>query len=153
MVTSTIVLNKPLNVNRIFKGVFDEIESASMTERLTLGAFIQQQMDKRHMSASKFAAFVGVDPSAISTLQNHGINKTYAGKPVGNPSLETLYKLAIATKTDIGVLIGIIYPDATVEDAHALLLAHEIRKLPRSEREMVEGVVHGLAVKAEDKIR
>lgn len=112
----------------------------------TLGDFIEQQLVMRGMSAREFAKFIDVSPSLISKFRNHGLSNLYAGEPVGNPSLEFLYKLSKATHVGIDSLARLIYPDIEAADTDSWLLANVILNLPDDKREIVDGYLQNIAM-------
>lgn len=103
------------------------------------------------MSAREFAEYVGVPHSSINKFLNHGITDTYAGKPVGDPSVDFLIKLARATHIDICTLMALIAPDVTARRAEAEIIADRILNLPPEQREIVDTFLSGLAVKGREK--
>lgn len=121
------------------------------TKPTTLGGFIHAEMVRRDMSAREFAEFVGVTNSVINKFLNHGLSKTYAGKPVGDPSVDFLVKLARATHTDICTLMALIAPDVTARKAEAEIIADRILNLPTEQREIVDTFLRGLAIKGREK--
>lgn len=82
------------NVNTIMWIVGSIYKQLVMVQQSTLGGFILEEMRKRDMSARDFALYVGVSHSAINKFLNYGIEDTYAGKPIGEPSIDFLYRLA-----------------------------------------------------------
>jgi transcriptional regulator with XRE-family HTH domain len=113
----------------------------------TLGAFIHAEMLRRDMTAREFAEYVGVTHSTINKFLNHGISNTYAGKPVGEPSVDFLVKLARATHTDICSLMALIAPDVTTTNAEAQVIAERIARLPPDKREIIDSFLLGLTLK------
>lgn len=113
----------------------------------TLGEFIESELNKRQMSAREFADFVGVSNAVINKFRNHGINDMFANKPIGEPSVSFLAKLARATSTDICALMALIVPEATFIDPGARLIAQHIARLPPEQREVVDTFLEGVAIK------
>lgn len=111
---------------------------------LTLGQFIQDEMKRREMSMREFAKLVGVSHKIIGKFRNHGINPTYNKRPVGEPSLDFLAKLAKATATDLCTLVALIHNDATVADPRAGLMAARIAKLPPDKLQIFDAFLKGL---------
>src|SRR5436853_408114 len=99
-------------------------------QSLNLGGFIQEEIKRRDMTIRQFATLVTVNHSIIGKFRYHGIRETYNKKPIGEPSLAFLAKLAKATSVDLCTLIALVYPDATIADARAGLLASRIAQLP-----------------------
>lgn len=103
---------------------------------ITLGNFIQSQINQRGMSIREFAELAGISHTSMNTYIRHG---TDAG--VGTPSGEFMYKLAKVTSTDIGYLWRLVYPDLppppAVSEETALHLARVINALPDAERELI----------------
>lgn len=114
-------------------------------DKLTLGAFIQGEIRRRHISITKFAEEVGVSHPIISKFRWHGIKKKFGGKPVGEPSLDFLAKLAKATSVDLCTLVGIIYPHHTKTNPRVGLLAARIAKLPPDKLKLFDTFLEGLA--------
>lgn len=108
-----------------------------MSKKVTgIQQFIHAEIEKRKLgSLRRFAEFVGVGKSTLSRIMDV--------KDPATPSLEFLYALAQTTNTDIRTLVGLVHPDVTFEDAHTLMLAQFIGKLPRGEREVIERLILG----------
>lgn len=112
--------------------------------RSTLGGFILAEMQKRNMSARAFAELIGVDHSQVNKFLNHGIKESYAGRAVGDPSLDFLAKLSQATGVSVYTLIGLVMPnlaDVNV-DAEARALADQIRRLPPESRRLIDAFIY-----------
>lgn len=103
--------------------------------------FILTEMNKRGMSARQFASFVGVTSTTI--------NRTIDPREPVAPSIELLVKLAMATQTDVGMLVKLAYPEVekTGLDSEALALAQQISALPEDQREVIRTYLLGLSVK------
>lgn len=112
---------------------------------ITLGAFIQEEMQRKNLSITKYAELVGVTHPIISKFRWHGIKKKFGGKSIGEPSLDFLAKLAKASGIDLCGLIAIIHPDATVTDARAAILVGRISQLPPEKIELFDAFLKGLA--------
>lgn len=113
-------------------------------DKLTLGAFIQGEIRRRNISITKFAEEVGVSHPVMSKFRWHGIKKRFGGKPIGEPSLDFLAKLAKASGMDLCGLCAIIHPDATKTDPRASLLAARIAQLPPDKVKIFDTFLNGL---------
>lgn len=113
----------------------------------TLGEFILEEIKKRSTTAREFADEVGVSHTIINKFLNHGLSDTYAGKPVGEPSLEFLVKLARATHVDVRTLIALIHPEIGDIDPNDLILAERIGNLPEDQKSFIDNFIIGAAVK------
>lgn len=116
-----------------------------MKKKLTLGEFIQGEMRRRKLSITKFAEDVGVTHPIIAKFRWHGLKEEYSHKPIGEPSLDFLAKLAKATHVDLCTLVALIHPDATKADPRAGLLAARIAQLPPDKLEVFDTFLKGLA--------
>lgn len=97
----------------------------------SLSSFIQQEMQKRHMSQRQFAMMVGVSNQTISRAVSFN-NDNF------DPSLEFLAKLARATHVDICTLVALIYPEDSSISGRARLLAERIDRLPPEVQEIID---------------
>lgn len=113
----------------------------------TLGEFILDEIRNRHTSARDFADLVGVSHTVINKFMNHGLEDSYAGKPIGDPSLEFLVKLAKATQVDVRTLITLVYPEIGEVDPSNLILAERINNLPKDQKALIDNFLIGAAVK------
>lgn len=113
----------------------------------TLGEFIEAELKRRDMSAREFAKFIDVPNTLINKFRNHGLSEHYAGKPIGDPSLEFLVKLSKATQTDICALLALVVPDAQIIDPQARIIAQRITRLSPEKRRIVDTFLEGVAVK------
>lgn len=101
---------------------------------ITIQQFILREMDSREMSMRKFAEFIDVSQSTVSRV----LDEQQA------PTLEFLIKLSKATKTRLGVLAEIAYPDATDyvdPTASSVAIAKMIEKLPDNVRDAVMAII------------
>jgi transcriptional regulator with XRE-family HTH domain len=115
----------------------------------TLGEFINEEMLRRDMGAREFARYVGVSNTIINKFLNHGTSDTYAGKPVGDPSVEFLVKLSKATGTDLATIVALVRPESKADiDVEARLLAQRIAQLPAAQREIIEAALLGMTIKS-----
>lgn len=106
-----------------------------------LREFLQQEMRIRKLdSARDFAEFVGVSHTTINRIMSDTKDEFF-------PSVAFLKKLALATHTDICVLMAMVVPEATLVEPDAALLAGRIARLPRPQREMLDTMIIGLAFK------
>lgn len=113
----------------------------------TLGEFILDEIKTRQMTAREFANYVGVTHSAINKFLNHGLSNIYAGKPVGNPSLDFFVKLARATNVDVRTLITLVYPELSNVDPSDLILAERISNLPEDQKAIIDNFLMGATLK------
>jgi transcriptional regulator with XRE-family HTH domain len=113
-------------------------------EQLTLGKYIQDEMKHRDMSIRQFAELVGVTHKVIAKFRHHGIDETYNKRPVGDPSLEFLAKLAKATSIDICGLVALVYPNHTVADPRAAVTNTRISQLSPEKIEILDTFLNGL---------
>lgn len=97
-----------------------------MKQELTLGEFIQTEMKTRKMSIRKFAELVDVSHKVVAKFRYHGINPLYNKRPVGDPSLDFLAKLAKATSVDLCALVGLIHPEVVQIDPARQILIDQI---------------------------
>lgn len=118
-----------------------------LMDEKTLGEFIEAEIKRRNLSAREFARYVDVPSSLINKFRNHGLRETYGSKPVGDPSLDFLVKLAKATHVDICALLAITRPDAEVVDPAARILAQRITRLAPDKRQIVDTFLEGVAVR------
>lgn len=95
-------------------------------KQLTLGEFIQSEMKTRRLSIRKFAELVGVSHKVVAKFRYHGINPIYNKRPVGEPSLDFLAKLARATSVDLCALVGLIHSEVVQKDADRQILLDQI---------------------------
>lgn len=102
----------------------------------TMGDWLLAEVEKRGMSVREFAAFIGVAHTTLNRLLDYGT------KDVGYPSVDLLFKLARATKTDISQLMRLL--DASIAefdnqfDAQTHIFAGQFQQLSARERHMVE---------------
>ncbi len=114
-------------------------------EQLTLGKFIQDEMQRRQMTIRGFAEFVGVNHAVIGKFRYYGIRKVHNKKPIGEPSLSFVAKLAKATNVDLAVIVALVYPDLTVANARAGILQSRIANLSPEQLELFDTFLRGLA--------
>jgi transcriptional regulator with XRE-family HTH domain len=112
----------------------------------TLGEFIQREIQKREMSLSEFARFVGVSHQTISKYMD------YRGG-TGYPEFGFLVKLSLATGTDLGALASLVEPSASHITPSARLLAERIEKLSEEKRELIDALILGLAIKNTKQVK
>ena len=117
----------------------------------TLGEFIQAEMKMRRMSIRSFAELVGVSHKIIGKFRYHGINPIYNKRPVGEPSLDFLAKLAKATSVDLAALVALIHPDVTNISPGDKILADQINALPPEFKDQVGIFIMGLFANRIDK--
>lgn len=102
-----------------------------------LGAFIKDELSRRHLSARQFADLLNMSPSTITNVINE---KT-------EPSVQFLRSLAKATGTPLSVLIALAYPDVAGEidtlSPEILLLAVRLSRLPPDLQKRVIAFVNG----------
>lgn len=102
-----------------------------------LGAFIKDEISRRHLSNRQFAELVNVVPTTITNV--------ISGKT--EPSLPFLRNLAKATGTPLSVLIALAYPDVAGEidtlSPEILLLAVRLSRLPPELQKRVIAFVNG----------
>lgn len=113
-------------------------------QQLTLGAFIQAEIKRRSLSIRQFADLVGVTHPIIAKFKYHGIKEKHGGRSIGEPSLDFLAKLAIATGTDLCTLVALIHPDATIADPRAGLMNARIAKLTPDKLKIFDAFLEGL---------
>lgn len=106
----------------------------------SLGDFLRDEMNRRGMSANKFAEFIGVSHTSINKFLEYG------EQDIGYPSVEFVVKLARATNTDAGYVMSLIEPDVTMLPVHemderTLLHAKKYNRLSDNKRELVERFV------------
>lgn len=114
----------------------------------TLGEFILDEIKNRNTTARVFADQVGVSHTIINKFLNHGLSDTYAGKPVGEPSLEFLVKLAKTTHVDVRTLIALVHPEIGDIDPSNLILAERIGNLPEDQKAIIDNFLIGAAIKS-----
>lgn len=103
---------------------------------MTFREFLQGEIDKRHMSYTAFAEFVGVSTSTVTRCLSE-INPR-------DPGLEFLIILAKKTNTSLGVLVEMAYPEVASEtrlSPTAALLAQRIESLPKDLRLAIEALI------------
>jgi transcriptional regulator with XRE-family HTH domain len=99
----------------------------------SLRAFVTSEMNKRGMSIRQFADFIGVSHPIISNIVNEGDSEI---------TLKLLTSLAIATNTDVRVLVAMVVPNAVFrQDIDIIELAERIRRLPKEAQEIVRGFI------------
>lgn len=113
----------------------------------TLGEFILQEIQNRQSNARDFALMVGVSHTTINKFLNYGLSDNYAGKPVGEPSLDFLVKLAKATHVDVRTLIALVHPEVGDIDPNDLILAERIGNLPDDQKALIDNFLIGAAIK------
>lgn len=105
--------------------------------------FLQDEIERRGMSARQFAEFVDVAPSTVSRCIDE--------KNPQIPGLEFLIKLATATGVSITSLVAMAYPDLTVTtrpSPSAQILAQQIEQLPATTQEVILAIIRGTRIKA-----
>jgi transcriptional regulator with XRE-family HTH domain len=114
-----------------------ELRMTEHYKQTPIQQFIRAEMTRRNTTTIRaFAAAINIDKSTLSRI----MRKT---NPI-EPTLDFLEDLAKATAVDIRVLVGLVKPNATFEDAHAAMLAHMIAKLPAQDRETIEALALGM---------
>lgn len=113
--------------------------------QLTLGKFIQDEMKRRGLSIRQFAEQVDVTHKVIAKFRYHGLKDTYNKRPIGEPSLDFLAKLAKATAVDLCALVALIHPDATMADARAGITSARAQQLTPEQRELLDTFLAGLS--------
>jgi transcriptional regulator with XRE-family HTH domain len=108
-----------------------------------LAQFILAEMQRHGMSAREFARFVGVSHATINRLVDT------RSPDAGQPSVEFIGKLAVATQTPLATLIALVLPhvaDPTDEllDTETLLMARQFQALSEAERKTVLAMMRGL---------
>jgi transcriptional regulator with XRE-family HTH domain len=122
------------------------LEATSVTERITLSQFIEQEISARQMSGRKFAEFVGVDNATI-------VRQRDTRKPQ-EPSVGFLIKLAKATGVSIQALVAMVAPeDVSNIDPRALLIAERITHLEPVKRQQAEAFLLGLRLQLSQEIQ
>ena len=101
--------------------------------------FIEEERAKRNMTISAFAELCDCSISMMSSV----INKTR------QPGLDFLYGLARGTNTDLGIIIGLIFPNAVNREKtpEQQLLIDRISRLSPDDIRLVDALVYGLALK------
>jgi transcriptional regulator with XRE-family HTH domain len=103
---------------------------------MTFREFLQGEIDKRHMSYTAFADFLGLSTSTITRILDE--------KNPRNPGLDVLIILAKKTNTSLGVLVEMAYPDVANEtrlSPTASVLAQRIENLPQDLRLAIEALI------------
>lgn len=104
--------------------------------------YLQDEIERRGMSARQFAEFVDVAPSTVTRCIDEK-------NPV-IPGLDFLVKLSKATGTSITSLVGIAYPDLTLTtrpSATAQIMAQQIEQLPEATQEVILAIIRGTRIK------
>lgn len=103
----------------------------------TLGDFLTEEINRRHMNVFRFAQFIGVSHTTVNKFLDYG------KKDVGYPSVDFVIKLAKATNTDISVIMALIDPTVPTGEHQPLtgLLAEEIESLTDHQRKMVAAFI------------
>lgn len=107
-----------------------------------LGEYVADQLRSRDMSLRQFEVFTGISYVTISNMMS-------SDPP--DPSLDTLSKLAQATKVDICVFVAMVKPEATKLNPKIQLIANHIVNLPPDQIERYENELIGLAFKSDKK--
>lgn len=112
-----------------------------------LASFLASYLRQRDISARKFAD--------EADLNHHTVNKLLKSDSKGNyPSVDTIVKIARATRTDPCKLLEMVVPDdiaplrTTVE---AQLIGQQIVDLPVEDRVVVDNFLLALRLKKLDK--
>lgn len=118
----------------------------------TLGDFILLEIERRGMSAREFAELIDVSHTTINRFLNYGITNEYNGKPVGEPRLDFLVKLARATGVDIRTIVSLVVPKEILDDdVEARILAEQIKQLPLEARQVLDRYILGTRLHPEPK--
>ncbi len=107
----------------------------------TLIEWLQQEIDRRHVSVREFARHADL---------SHGtLNRILAPESEDDryPSLRTLVKLARYTGSDLCTLVALVAPEDTSIDAEARILVERIRRLTPENREIAENYILGTLLK------
>lgn len=103
---------------------------------MTFREFLQAEVDRRHMSYTAFADFLGVSTSTVTRILDE--------KSPRNPGLDFLIILAKKTNTSLTVLVEMAYPDVAGEtrlSPTAAVLAQRIESLPQDLRLAIEALI------------
>ena len=120
----------------------------------TLREFLLDELQKRHMSARKFAKIVGVSHASITTHLNED------GR-IKDPSVDFLIKLGKATNTNAMLLLAMAYPALKSElealvrlPIHSTLRLEQIENLPPAAQELIDAFLISAAAarKGEDRV-
>lgn len=106
--------------------------------------FLQNEMQRRDMSARQFAEFVDVAPTTITRCVDE--------KNPQLPGLDFLMKLAKATGASITSLVAMAYPDLAITtrpSPSAQILAQQIEQLPEATQEVILAIIRGTRIKAQ----
>ena len=104
----------------------------------TLAEFIEEKRNEDHYSIRQFADVIKV---------SHVTLVHYLSADPPEPSLEFLEKLALATHTDLCVLVAMVKPNATRINPRVQLIANRIAALPDDKIEFLEDYMRGVAFK------
>jgi|GEM_PF-1934668 len=119
-----------------------------MLDMKTFKHFLLEEMKKQQMSARAFAHWVGITHTTMNRLLDPKDDKP--------PSLASLVLIARKTKTPMGVLFKLIYPDAEDDllrfDPDVIALAQQILELPIEQRDLAESLILGMTLKNQQKI-
>lgn len=107
-----------------------------------MGEFITQQMRQRQITTVReFARFVDLNHQTVNELLEYRKGETKY------PAVKTIVKLAEATNTDPCALLLLVLPedlDVTRPSSEDLLLAHQIKQLPRNVKSVVDSFLVSL---------
>lgn len=115
-------------------------KKSESTELGEFEKFIQRQLNERQMSAREFARF---------TDTSHELMNRYLSGDSRQPNLETIMKIARATKTDPRAIFELFIPD-DLKDIHPSsedrLLSRQIQKLSPEIRSAIDALLLGAAL-------
>jgi hypothetical protein len=111
-----------------------------------LGKWVYGEIQKRNMTYTGFARWIGVNPSTIGRLITDDPDQKQH-----EPSLELLEKLSVKTQTDMMIVVLLAKPHLSRLSATSLLIAQRIEQLPPDKRELVDSLLLGWGFKSGDQ--
>lgn len=118
--------------------VFARIVSSPLLSRWLL-----EEIQRREMSVREFARFVGLTHGTLNNLLN--------ARHTSPPTIETLSRLARATKVDLCTLVAFVAPDLTDDSGRVRLMVDRISRLPPAQQEIVDRYLLGALFKEDDE--
>jgi transcriptional regulator with XRE-family HTH domain len=101
--------------------------------------FIRNQMQAMNLSVRDFAKMCGVSHSTIVRLISEDPEKR-----IDRPDLQSIIKIANATRTDLYSVLQMAYPEEMQQDQlspQARIIAQGIERLPEKEKKAIQRLI------------
>ena len=101
--------------------------------------FLQDEIERRRMSARQFAEFVDVAPSTVTRCVDE--------QSPAIPGLDFLIKLSTSLNISLPALVELAYPDYTLKtnpSAAARIMAQQIEQLPQAAQDVIAAIIRGM---------